>query len=124
MCVVELQDVVWQYGWDVLYGGLIYGFDLDLWLYDIDKYFWVQVEFFVSVWCLWCVIGEECFCQQYYVIWVWSWVYLVDYYYGVWFCILVVDGSKLEDIKLFVGKVDYYIMGVCWDVMEVGGLCE
>lgn len=119
LCVVELFDVVFMYVWDVDYGGLYYGFGFDFMICDYNKYFWVQVEIFVVVVMFGVCIGSECFWDWYDEIWCYSWVYFVDYCYGVWYWIFICDNCKYSDEKSLVGKIDYYMMGVCYDVFVI-----
>lgn len=134
LIVQYLFDVVVVCSWDEVWGGLYYGFVLELcwqlgmdgvliggdsFVCDDDKYFWVQVEMLVIVVLMVKCIGDDCYWQWYQCIWVYLWEYFVDYWYGVWFCIFDVDNCKYSDEKSLVGKVDYYIMGVCYEVLNV-----
>lgn len=64
-------------------------------------------------------IGDDVYWVWYDWLWVYVWLYMIDYCYGVWYCILDVDNCKYSDEKSLVGKIDYYMMGVCYEVFNV-----
>ncbi|MCO4785811.1 MAG: AGE family epimerase/isomerase [Marinomonas atlantica] len=115
----SLFDQAVSKGWDDEFGGLVYGFAPDTWVFsDAQKYFWVQAEAIAAAYRLYQTSQEPVYLQWYNKLWQYSWDHLIDHQYGAWFRIVARDGSKITNEKSPMGKVDYHTLGACWDVLD------
>lgn len=115
----ELFDRAVAVGWDKIHGGLIYGYDLEGYAYDYDKYFWVQAESLAAAALLGAKTGDEKYWSTYDMIWGYAWKHFVDHKYGAWFRILARDNRQYDDRKSYNNKADYHTMGACYEVLNV-----
>jgi mannose/cellobiose epimerase-like protein (N-acyl-D-glucosamine 2-epimerase family) len=106
-------------GWDAEYGGLCYSLAPDLTVCDAHKYFWVQAESAAAAAMLAQRTGNAEYWDWYQRLWEYSWTCFVDHQYGAWYRILDRENRKLSDEKSPAGKVDYHIMGACYDIVRV-----
>lgn len=106
-------------GWDGVYGGLIYGYDLEGNPYDYDKYLWVQAESLAAAALLGARTGDDRYWSTYDRIWGYAWDHFVDHRYGAWYRVLSRDNRPFDDRKTYNNKADYHTMGACYEVLNV-----
>jgi mannose/cellobiose epimerase-like protein (N-acyl-D-glucosamine 2-epimerase family) len=115
----ELFDAAIPPAWDAQHGGLVYGLDRQLGVYDDDKYFWVQAESLAAAALLAQRTGDARYRDWYEQIWAYSWRHFVDHRFGAWYRILRRDNTRYSDEKSPAGKTDYHTMGACYEVLNV-----
>ncbi len=116
--LVEKAEFLFQQtfdkGWDVKFGGLIYGFDPQGNCCDGDKYFWVQAESFAAAALLYQATDKPFYLECYQQLWQYSWEHLVDHTYGAWYRVLKQNNDKYSNEKSAAGaKCDYHTLGAC-----------
>lgn len=115
----QLFDAAIPPAWDAQHGGLVYGLDRQLAVYDDDKYFWVQAEALAAAALLARRTADVRYWQWYERIWEYSWRHFVDHRHGAWFRILRADNQSYSDAKSPAGKTDYHTMGACYEILNV-----
>jgi len=110
----HLFEMALQYGWDVQFGGLYYGFAPDGSVCDDRKFHWVQCETLAAAAALARRTGRAGYWDWYERLWDYCWEHWVDHEYGAWYRILARDHSTVTDEKSTAGKVDYHTTGACY----------
>lgn len=87
----------------------------------MDKYFWVQAKAIATAWRLYQRTDTTRYQQCYQQLWQWSWDHPINHQHGGWYRITSRDGKWIEPHKSPTGKVNYHMMGACWDVLSVMG---
>lgn len=114
-----LFEAAMDHGWDHMYGGLFYGYDLNGTPCYFDKYFWVQAESIAAAALLADCTGEERFWEWYDRLWEYSFNYFVDHKYGAWYRILKRDNTRYDNRKSYNNKADYHTMGACYEILKI-----
>lgn len=108
-------------GWDVEFGGLVYGIDReDRWC-DDRKHFWVQAEALSTTALL--AQGTHDHDPKFHDLYLQTWNYVLEHFvdaeHGAWHRIASRDHSQFDGYKARPGaKVDYHNLGACFDILE------
>lgn len=82
-----------------------------------DKYAWVQAETLAAAALLGARTGQQHYWSDYARLWAYCWAHFVDHQHGAWYHALGAGGSRTSDAKSPSGRIDYGVMGACYDIL-------
>jgi N-acylglucosamine 2-epimerase len=114
---IQICDWAWHWGWDNQYGGAYNTINIagEYWLpgfmghmdpIGAFKNWWVICEVIHANWLVYCMSGDDRFCQRYKTAKDWAISHYADREYGEWFGVLSIDGKQIDsgvkasDIKM------------------------
>ena len=121
----EMLDWMWERGWDLEYGGILYfvdvkGLPVQEYWHDM-KFWWPQNEAIIATLLAYCLTGDEKYARWHEMIHDWAYRFFPDSEHGEWYGYLHRDGRLSSSLKGNLWKGPFHLPRMqllCWHMLR------